>query len=306
MKKFCLLLGLLVLVGCAQQGITGGSVLGDLNTDDIVGTTMPDFVRSLFGDARINLHIAVGDNIETFGLITENGVITQFTDSALQDPTLKVFTSEEVIVGIAGAKNPLRLFRQALDDDEISYKAVGVGNKIKYSFVSMVIRITSWFSEAPGEDLENQTDIETNVAGSAVAQIVERQQAAAESVENEETVEDSAEADEEVEESAEEVIEEPEEVEPEPAGPQRHIVLMTNEGFDPYELKIKQGDTVEWQVTRVGSWGKGMIIGVRNCRDIKSKVFKPEDTFEWTFDEVENCVLVDGIMTTKDSRIIVE
>ncbi len=85
-----------------------------------------------------------------------------------------------------------------------------------------------------------------------------------------------------------------------------HIVKMTNEGFSKSSLTINAGDTVVWENVRTGSvLNKAMIIGVRDCRNIKSKFFLPGESFSWTFEEPGECVVVDGIMTTQSSRIII-
>lgn len=85
-----------------------------------------------------------------------------------------------------------------------------------------------------------------------------------------------------------------------------HIIKMTNEGFSKSLLTINAGDTVVWENVRTGSvLNKAMIIGVRDCRNIKSKFYRPGESFSWTFEEPGECVVVDGIMTTQSSRIII-
>ncbi|HLD40113.1 MAG TPA: hypothetical protein VJB13_03155 [Candidatus Nanoarchaeia archaeon] len=85
-----------------------------------------------------------------------------------------------------------------------------------------------------------------------------------------------------------------------------HIVKMTADGFSPDKIYIKVGDTVEWKNTRSGTINKAMIIGVRECREVRSGFFKPGESFTWTFDKPVTCTIADGVMTTKESKVFVE
>ncbi len=85
-----------------------------------------------------------------------------------------------------------------------------------------------------------------------------------------------------------------------------HTVKMTADGFSPDKLYIKAGDTVVWKNTRHGTINKAMIIGVRECRDVRSGFLKSGESFSWTFDKPMTCTLADGIMTTKESKVFVE
>lgn len=85
-----------------------------------------------------------------------------------------------------------------------------------------------------------------------------------------------------------------------------HTVKMTADGFSPDKLYIKVGDTVVWKNIRSGTINKAMIIGVRECREVRSGFLKPGESFSWTFDKPMTCTIADGIMTTKESKIFVE
>ncbi|MBI1968727.1 hypothetical protein HYS49_02350 [Candidatus Woesearchaeota archaeon] len=98
--------------------------------------------------------------------------------------------------------------------------------------------------------------------------------------------------------AAEEVLEE---------GPK--TVEILNEKFAVNQITVSIGDTLVWKNVRTGSSALtgAMIIGVRNCADVKSTVFKPGNTFSWTFNEPETCTIVDGIRTTMNPmKVIVE
>lgn len=85
-----------------------------------------------------------------------------------------------------------------------------------------------------------------------------------------------------------------------------HFIELTEEGFSPDKLIIAAGDKVVWQNVRTGQINRAMVIGLRECSKIRSKFMSPGDSFTWTFAEPAKCTIVDGVMTTVESRIVVE
>ena len=86
-------------------------------------------------------------------------------------------------------------------------------------------------------------------------------------------------------------------------------VEILNDKFGTDQITVSVGDTLVWKNVRTGSSSLtgAMIIGVRNCADVKSTVFKPGNSFSWTFNEPETCTIVDGIRTTMiPMRVVVE
>lgn len=90
------------------------------------------------------------------------------------------------------------------------------------------------------------------------------------------------------------------------SGPQTHTVKMNDDGFSLTELKINVGHTVEWQNVRQGKLNQAMIMGMRECREVKSGLFNTGESFSWTFEEAGTCYIVDGIYTEEEMRIVVE
>lgn len=268
--------------------------LADFDRDALIGTELPDYVAALFGDEVANIHIETANGEIVYGLVTSDGVITEFRESALDDPTVNIYSDQQTIDDIQNSENPLLELQVALDEDRITYQAVGVMNRIRWGFSNLISRVASWFSGSSGTS--NAIVIDQVISSSNDAEVAETE----ETTENSEDTSDEnpRETNEGTDNSANE------HAEPEDDSPKTHTVEMMESGFRPKEINIKSGDTVVWEVTRTGPFGKGLIIGVRNCRDIRSGVFT--DSFEWTFNDVETCVIVDGIMTTKDSRVIVE
>ena len=81
---------------------------------------------------------------------------------------------------------------------------------------------------------------------------------------------------------------------------------MINTGFEVDSINIKVGDTVTWDNVRDGQYNLAMIIGAQQCTKIKSKIYKTGESFSYTFDKAETCIIVDGIMTTQTMKVIVE
>ncbi len=84
-----------------------------------------------------------------------------------------------------------------------------------------------------------------------------------------------------------------------------HFVDLTEKGFEPDALTINAGDKVVWQNVRTGKINRAMVIGVRECGEIRSGFLNPGEHFTWTFDQPAICTIVDGIMTTVQSKIVV-
>ncbi len=165
-----------------------------------------------------------------------------------------------------------------MDNDEITYKAVGFFNKIKFGVSSLFVRIAASFG--PKEVAESKTLVED--------------------IEGEQEIEV-------------EVIEEEEPSEPEEGidldeeeDLTVHEVEMTATGFKPKEITIDIGDTIEWKNVRTKKPNTAMIVGAQLCRDIRSKTFKPGETFSWTFDEPQTCTIVDGIYATETMKVTVK
>ncbi len=84
------------------------------------------------------------------------------------------------------------------------------------------------------------------------------------------------------------------------------IIKVTDSGFVPSELKVKVGETVEWQNTRVGKIDKMLIVGAQACYDVKSAILEKGKSYTHTFDKAETCTIVEAITTTQVGKVIVE
>ncbi|MBD3310536.1 hypothetical protein GF351_04915 [Candidatus Woesearchaeota archaeon] len=115
----------------------------DLKEVDISGLPKP--MVNLVGNERINIYIKMDDtSVVAAGIVTKEGRIESFQKNELENPTLKVFTSEYTIRNIKESQDPLKAAQQAIREQEIRYEPVGLGNKIKYGTVGTVMRVFGW------------------------------------------------------------------------------------------------------------------------------------------------------------------
>ena len=85
-----------------------------------------------------------------------------------------------------------------------------------------------------------------------------------------------------------------------------HLVEVINETFSPSTLTIKIGDTVTWKNMRDGYYGKVMIVGSRECRTIRSGILEKGQTFSYTFNQTDSCIITDGfIIHTRPQTVTV-
>jgi len=243
------------------------SLSEEIDTTEIVGTDLPRFAKGLFGNAKINLYITLEDGTtENYGIVTQNGVVTSLADEELNNPSLNVYTTESIVRNLIQSDNAVASLQEALNSGGITYRAVGLINKIRFGFVSMVLKL-----------FNSGRDSSLPVTGSVVAENME-----------------GIDHPEEVEEDVSAAIE---------TNYLEHLVKLTNDGFIPAAIKIKSGDKVVWKNERSA---KAMIVGTRKCRDVKSKIFGSGESYEYTFIEKSRCDIVDGIMTQKASVVYVE
>jgi plastocyanin len=85
-----------------------------------------------------------------------------------------------------------------------------------------------------------------------------------------------------------------------------HRIKITEDGFEPEELTINVGDKVIWQNVRDGRLKKALVLGSRQCINIKSNSLETGDTFEWTFNQAEKCIFVDAITKYQTGEVNVK
>lgn len=99
----------------------------------------------------------------------------------------------------------------------------------------------------------------------------------------------------------EEVVEDLEEIVEEPI----KYVNLVDGGFAADAIIVRINDTVVWQNARTGRYKMALVIGNRECRNVKSRLFHAGESFNATFTEPGTCWISDGIYTTQAMRVIV-
>jgi len=267
---------------------------------ELQGQKLSGPLGTLFGSEKINFHLETDGEVVVMGIVTQDKIVVSIEEKELEKPSLNVYADEETIMQIQRSEDPLRALKKALDEGKIKYKAVGFLNKIKFSFLSVFSNIASIFAS---DEVDNTEEKEKIHKEDVVKEVPEPEP---EKSDEEEVSSDENDETEEGEEESDNLLTGKVIAEVEPEN-KEHIVKLTLSGFDPYKIDVKSGDTVTWKNVRVGSnFNQGMIIGVRECRDVKSEVLEPGEEYSYTFEEAVKCTIVDGIWTTKDSKVIVE
>ena len=88
-------------------------------------------------------------------------------------------------------------------------------------------------------------------------------------------------------------------------GPQTTIVTLIDGGFNTGTVKINVNDTVEWKNVRRGRYKVGFVVGNRECKEVKSKIFNTGESFNFTFMKQGTCWISDGIFTTQAMKVVV-
>lgn len=119
----------------------------DLAEDELVGARLAGPIGGLFGNERVNLYVTLeeGESV-VIGIISENKKVVSFEEGELTDPTLNAYVTEEILTEIIDSDDSLQTFQEALEENEISYEAVGFSNKMKFGVSRFFFKIVNWFS----------------------------------------------------------------------------------------------------------------------------------------------------------------
>lgn len=99
---------------------------------------VPGFVRSIFGNERINLTMDMEDgSMKHFSIETRRGYVETITEDLFDTYTMDVFLTESTANKIINSENQIKSLRQSLDSYEITYKPHRFKTFVK-TFVSML------------------------------------------------------------------------------------------------------------------------------------------------------------------------
>ncbi|MEK6900690.1 MAG: hypothetical protein AABX05_06190 [Nanoarchaeota archaeon] len=268
--------------------------LSEQEVKNFEGMTLPKAAGTMFGDEQINIHILHQADPETiYGIVTKDSKVVSIVAGGVEKPTLNVYLQDSTLEEIQKAKNPGPVFLNSLKEKKIWYKGVGLVKKMKFAFLSAYVKTAGLFG--PKEAVENMQE--------------ETQQ---DSEAKDDSVVDGSVKEKKETETAEKSAEDPTEdlvtgnIIKELKKENTYFIDLNEEGFSPKELSINTGDKVVWQNVRTGKINRAMVIGVRECSEIRSKFLMPGESFTWTFKKPKTCTIVDGIMTTVQSQIIVK
>lgn len=93
---------------------------------------VPEIALSLFGNERVNLY--VNDQI-LYGFRLEDGKIVEKLEGGIEEPTLNVYTTAEVIIKLINKEIG---YEEALEGKHITYSGVGFLKKIKFGLVKLI------------------------------------------------------------------------------------------------------------------------------------------------------------------------
>jgi hypothetical protein len=110
----------------------------DLVEAQLEGRRLPPPIGTLFANERINLHITLTtEQTAIVGVVTEKAFVSEIQKDGVAKPTLNVYLTQEVLEEIQESDNQAAAIREALDENNITYRAVGIVKKIKFSFLSL-------------------------------------------------------------------------------------------------------------------------------------------------------------------------
>jgi hypothetical protein len=107
---------------------------------------VPNFVKTLFGNERINGTITMLDGSTAHvSAETKDGAIVNLTTDNWDSYTIDVQTTEKTVNDIAQAPDQVARLRQALDQKEINYQSRSIMTSIKTGLASIFLTIWNWF-----------------------------------------------------------------------------------------------------------------------------------------------------------------
>lgn len=112
----------------------------NLNLDQV-----PRFVKSMFGNERMNIFINTGEGEREFYVVTKKGSILELKEGSLDDPSLDMWSDQETIDRISESENPTTELRSALKSKEIRYETHAVPTKIRMGLARFSFGVYSFF-----------------------------------------------------------------------------------------------------------------------------------------------------------------
>lgn len=140
-----------LFAGVAPAASHGGADMDELvsqynaNVDEA-----PGLITNRLAGERVELRFGSGDSMASSDSgsahhfdIDSDGTVTDHSEGAPEDPTIRVLTSENTIDEILASDDPGSAFNEAYNNDEIRIEGVGVVNSVKIGVTKAGFRVGS-------------------------------------------------------------------------------------------------------------------------------------------------------------------
>ena len=105
-------------------------------------TVILPIAKRAFGNERINIYITRGDGSTlTFSIIIKDAGIAELKKGEIQEPTIKVHTTEQALRSIIDSPDSRGALLEALRDGDIAYAGVGTVNRGKFFVIKQFSKI---------------------------------------------------------------------------------------------------------------------------------------------------------------------
>ena len=106
-------------------------------------TVILPIAKRAFGNERINIYITRGDGSTlTFSIIIKDAGIAELKKGEIQEPTIKVHTTEQALRSIIDSPDSRGALLEALREGDITYAGVGIVNRGKLFVIKQGLKTT--------------------------------------------------------------------------------------------------------------------------------------------------------------------
>jgi hypothetical protein len=127
-----LALSLLFLLPAASAAIDLSNLNASINDYNKNIDNAPSVLRALLGDERVNITLKLNNSsTESYGIVTKNAKIVEFTPGGLKNPTIEVYGTEAAINNIVNAQDAAAAYRSAESSGQVKIEGKSLTAKLK-------------------------------------------------------------------------------------------------------------------------------------------------------------------------------
>ncbi len=127
-----LALSLLFLLPAANAAIDFSNLNASINDYNKNIDSAPSVLRALLGDERVNITLNLNNSsTESYGIVTKNAKIVEFTPGGLKNPTIEVYGTEVVINNIVNAHDAAAAYRSAEAAGQVKIEGKSLTAKLR-------------------------------------------------------------------------------------------------------------------------------------------------------------------------------